>query len=110
MPNVAKKFVTQEQHQALADEVRTNGATVERLAVRTEVISHDTTRLLGEVADLREEMNLRFEEVNQRFEEVNQRFEEFDGKLAETRDAMLKEIRDGHATLLSAIMQLGKTR
>ena len=103
MPNVAKKFVTQEQHQALADEVRTNGATVERLAVRTEVISHDTTRLLGEVADLREEMNLRFEEVNQRFEE-------FDGKLAETRDAMLKEIRDGHATLLSAIMQLGKAR
>lgn len=78
--------------------------------MRVEVISHDTTRLLGEVADLRDEMNLRFEEVNQRFEEVNARFEEFDSKLSETRDAMLKEIRDGHATLLSAMCRVaGRT-
>jgi uncharacterized protein YoxC len=100
MSVAAKKFVTQEQHEALAAEVRTNAATVERLAVRVEVISHDTTKLLREVADLREEMNQRFEDMETRF----------DGKLAATQEAILKEVRDGHATLLSAILQLAKAR
>ncbi|MDX2014083.1 MAG: hypothetical protein SFW67_28050, partial [Myxococcaceae bacterium] len=88
-------------------EVRTNAAIVERLAVRVEVISHDTTRLLRELADLREDVGALREEMNQRFEDMETRF---DGKLAETRDAILKEVRDGHATLLSAIVQLGKSR
>ena len=107
MSVAAKKFVTQEQHEALAAEVRTNAATVERLAVRVEVISHDTTRLLREVADLREDVGGLRQEMNQRFEDMETRF---DGKLAATQEAILKEVRDGHATLLSAILQLAKAR
>ncbi len=76
----AKKFATQEQH--------------ERLSVRVEVISHDTTRLTRDVAEIREEMNERFDAV--------------DRELAKTREEILKVVNDGHAALLSAIMQLGK--
>lgn len=107
MSVAAKKFVTQEQHEALTAEVRGNAATVERLTVRVEVISHDTTKLLREVADLRDEMNQRFEDMETRFDGLEARVE---GRLAETRDAILKEVRDGHATLLSAVLQLGKDR
>lgn len=107
MSVAAKKFVTQEQHEALTAEVRGNAATVERLAVRVEVISHDTTKLLREVADLRDEMNQRFEDMETRFDGLEARVE---GRIAETRDAILKEVRDGHATLLSAVLQLGKDR
>lgn len=73
----AKKFVTQEQHNALAAEVRVLVA-IERLTVRAEVISHDTNRLRREAVDLRDEMNRQFE------------------KLA-------KQIADGNAALLAAI-------
>lgn len=107
MSVAAKKFATQEQHEALTAEVRGNAATVERLAVRVEVISHDTTKLLREVADLRDEMNQRFEDMETRFDGLEARVE---GRIAETRDAILKEVRDGHATLLSAVLQFGKDR
>lgn len=86
----AKKFVTQEQHEALRLEVRSNATVVERLSVRVEVISHDTTRILREMADLREEVS------------------ELGEELANTRTEILKVVADGHTALLSAIMQLGK--
>jgi uncharacterized membrane protein YccC len=100
----ATKFVTQEQHQALSSEVRTPAAVGERLAVRVEVISHDTTRLLREMADLREAIGGLRDQGDQHFEAMETRFDE---KLAATREAILTEVRDGHATLLSAILQLG---
>ncbi|MCU0701666.1 MAG: hypothetical protein MUC96_34595 [Myxococcaceae bacterium] len=102
--SAAAEFVTQEQHQALSSEVRTTSAAGERLAVRVEVISHDTTRLLREVADLREDIGGLRDELHQHFEAMEARFDE---KLAAMREALLKEVRDGHATLLSAILQLG---
>ena len=106
MSVAAKKFATQEQHEALTAEVRGNAATVERLAVRVEVISHDTTKLLREVADLREEMNHRFEDMETRFNGLEVRVE---GRIAETRDAIVKEVHDGRTTL-PAILQLSKPR
>ncbi len=99
----AKKFVTQEQHEALKSEVRSQGTAIERLSVRVEVISHDTTRLLRDTAEIREEMNELREEMNERFESVATRAE-----LAATREEILKAVHDGHAALLSAIIQLGK--
>lgn len=111
----AKKFVSQEQHEALRLEVRSNATVVERLSVRVEVISHDTTRILREMADLREEVSERFDAVDARFDAVDARFKTVDGRLGslereltQTREEILKVVNDGHAALLSAIMQLGK--
>lgn len=97
----AKKFATQEQHEALKAEVRSQATTIERLSVRVEVISHDTTRLTRDVAEIREEMNERFETVDGQLGSLGR-------ELAKTREEILKVINDGHAALLCAIMQLGK--
>ncbi len=101
----AKKFATQEQHEALKAEVRaevrSQATAIERLSVRVEVISHDTTRLTRDVAEIREEMNERFDAVDGRFDAVH-------GELAKTREEILNVVNDGHAALLSAIMELGK--
>lgn len=97
----ATKFVTQEQHQALAaevriltEEVKSNTRAVERLSVRVEVISHDSTHLLREVADLREALTSTRDELRE--------------ELTSTREEILRVIDEKHAVLLSAIMQLGK--
>lgn len=101
----AKKFATQEQHEALKAEVRaevrSQATAIERLSVRVEVISHDTTRLTRDVAEIREEMNERFETVDGQLGSLGR-------ELAKTREEILKVVNDGHAALLSAIMQLGK--
>lgn len=104
----AKKFVTQEQHEALRLEVRSNATVVERLSVRVEVISHDTTRILREMADLREEVSERFDAVDARFKTVDGRLGSLERELTQTREEILKVVNDGHTALLSAIMQLGK--
>lgn len=100
----AKKFVTQEQHEALRLEVRSNATAVERLSVRVEVISHDTTRILREMADLREEVDARFDAVDARFDAVDARFESVDARF----ERLEKQIADGNAALLSAVLQLGR--
>lgn len=97
----AKKFATQEQHEALKADMRSQATAIERLSVRVEVISHDTTRLTRDVAEIREEMN-------ERFDAVDARFDAADRELAKTREEILKVVNDGHAALLSAIMQFGK--
>ncbi len=97
----AKKFATQEQHEALKAEVRSQTTAIERLSVRVEVISHDTTRLTRDVAEIREEMNERFETVDGQLGSLGR-------ELAKTREEILKVVNDGHAALLSAIMQLGE--
>lgn len=97
----AKKFATQEQHEALKAEVRSQATAIERLSVRVEVISHDTTRLTRDVAEIREEMNERFETVDGQLGSLGR-------ELAKTREEILKVVNDGHAALLSAIMQLGE--
>jgi hypothetical protein len=104
MPAAAKKYVTQEHHDALAAKVASSATTIERLSVRVEVISHDTTHLLQEVAAIREEMVTRAE-LHEALGAVR---EGLHGELRETRDEILRVIEEKHTVLLSAIIQLGK--
>lgn len=104
MTAAEKKFATQSQLSELKDDVRSQDARIERLAIRVEVISHDTTRILREVADLREEVNERFEGVEERFVGVDQQFDAVNQRF----DKLEKQIADGNAALLSAILKLAK--
>lgn len=74
--------------------MRSQASAIERLSVRAEVISHDTTRLTRDVAEVHEEMSGRFDAVER--------------ELTKMREEILKVVNDGHAALFSAIMQLGK--
>lgn len=69
----------------------------QRQSIRLEVISRDTTRLLREVADLREDVA-----------DLRDGLSSLDTGLTETRTEILKAVNDGHATLLSASLQLGR--
>lgn len=88
------EFVTREEFEAFK---RTQEERLTPMAVRLEVISHDTTRLTRAAAEIREEMNERFDAIDARFESVDARFERLE-----------KQISDGNAALLSAVLQLGK--
>ncbi len=88
------EFVTREEFEASRQK---QDERLTQMAVRLEVISHDTSRLLQDSARLREEMNELREEVNERFASVDARFERLE-----------KLIADGNAALLSAVLQLGK--
>lgn len=63
-----------EQHEAFAAEVRTE---IQRLSVRVEVASHDTTRMTIELADFREEVNERFDQLRDELrDEIDVRFKQ----------------------------------
>ncbi len=81
------EFVTREEFEAYKQKQEER---LTPMAVRLEVISFDTSRLLRDVAEIREEMNERFDAVDARFERLE------------------KQIADGNAALLSAVLQLGK--
>jgi hypothetical protein len=92
-------FVTREEFEAFK---RAQEERLTPMAVRLEVVSFDTTRLLRDVADLSERVDELAEEVaafrqavNGRFDAVGARFERLE-----------KQIADGNAALLSAILQL----
>lgn len=83
--------------------------------MRAEVISHDTTRLLSDVADVAEALVELRDELTAHRQETRERFSRLEAELASTREEVtltrteiLRVIDDKHAVLLSAIMQLGK--
>ncbi len=88
---LVSEFVTREEFEASKQKQDERLTT---MAVRLEVISHDTTRLTRDVAEIREEMS--------------ERFSALEHELTQTREDILKVVNDGHTALLSAIMQLGK--
>jgi uncharacterized coiled-coil DUF342 family protein len=67
------------------------------------------TLIVGEIQDLREEINERFEKVDQQFEKVDQRFEKVDQELVNIKIEMrngfdeTKKIIDRHDTRISAL-------
>ncbi len=74
---------------ATRQEVEVLETEIKRLSVQQTVLADGLRDLTVTVARLAEEMNARFDAVDVRFERLT------------------KEIADGHATLLSAILKLG---
>ena len=110
------KYITREEFEPVK-----NG--LDRLSIRVEVITHDLHQLTNMVGDLAEAFDLRFDrlearmdkledrmdrledrmdKLEQRFDKLEQRFD----KLEQRFDKLEKTVVDGHAAILSAIMQL----
>ncbi len=104
-------FVTLAQHEASQE---AQHRTIERLSVRVEVISHDTSRLLTEMADVREDLAEFRQSVEGRFQAIEARLDTIEARL-DAIEARLDAIEgrfDNHEKLLNAIlstvMQLAK--
>jgi hypothetical protein len=111
----ATKFVTQQ-------ELRPLKAELERLSMRTEVLTKDVHGLATRVGDVEQELealtlaveigfakvDARFVELEARlearFQAIDARFERLEGMFA----TLTQQVADGNSALLSAILQLAR--
>lgn len=95
------EFVTREEFEAYKQKQEER---LTPMGVRLEVISFDTSRLLRDVAGLAERVDEIAEDVAGLREDATARFESVDARF----ERLEKQIADGNAALLSAVLQLGK--
>ena len=130
----AGKYVTRAEFDPVKEAGRNLSTQVQILTIRVEVIAQDLYRLTNQVADIAEDLNelradldqLRIEvkdlrtevkdlrtevkdlrtEMRTGFADVRAEFQEVRAEMHAGYSALAKSIADGHAALLSAVMNL----
>jgi predicted nuclease with TOPRIM domain len=92
---VASKYVTRKEFEP----VKTG---VDHLTIRMEVITYDLHSLRMQVADLADNVDVRFERLEERMDRLEERM----GRLEERMDRLEKTVVDGNAAIMSALLKM----